>query len=212
MRRSSGEPAAPEPRRPLRRRLAIRLAATLRWLHVYLSMLGLATVLFFSVTGLTLNHPDWLAGAERIDRAEGAVDPAWLAGEVDKLRVVEYLRRAHDVHGALAEFRADDEYECTIAFRGPGRDADAILDRETGRYRLTQTYHGLVAVLNDLHKGRDSGPIWSVVIDVSAVLLTFISLTGLALLFYLKLRRVPGVVVVVAGTAILLAAWLLGVP
>ena len=73
------------------------------WLHMYLSMFGLATVLFFSVTGITLNHPDWfLAGAERRDEAEGRLDPKWLrlggpvspggAGpdrsrEVDKLEV-----------------------------------------------------------------------------------------------------------------------------
>ena len=38
----------------------------MRWLHIYLSMFSLAVVLFFSVTGITLNHPDWFfGGAER---------------------------------------------------------------------------------------------------------------------------------------------------
>ena len=59
--------------------LAIRFAALMRWLHIYLSMFGLASVLFFSVTGLTLNHPDWFfAGAERRVEAEGRIDPKWL--------------------------------------------------------------------------------------------------------------------------------------
>jgi len=49
---------------------------------------------------------------------------------------------------------------------------------------VTQTFHQPVAIL---HKGRDSGPIWSVLLDVSAILLTLIAVTGLALLFYLKL-------------------------
>ncbi len=44
-------------RRPFRRRLAIRFAKLVRWLHIYLSMFGLAAVLFFSATGITLNHP-----------------------------------------------------------------------------------------------------------------------------------------------------------
>ncbi len=43
---------------PIRRRLAVRTAAVMRWLHIYVSLFGLAAVLFFSVTGLTLNHPD----------------------------------------------------------------------------------------------------------------------------------------------------------
>ena len=77
---------------------------------------------------------------------------------------------------------------------------------------LTQSYHGFIAVINDLHKGRDTGLAWSVFIDVSAILLTFISLTGLVLLFYLKLRRIPGLIVALFGTIIVLAFFLLGVP
>jgi hypothetical protein len=67
-------------------------------------------------------------------------------------------------------------------------------------------------VINDLHKGRDTGPVWSVIIDVSAVLLTIISLTGLTLLFYLKLRRRPGLIVSLIGTIVLVAIGLLWVP
>ena len=98
-----------------------------------------------------------------------------------------------------------------IAFKGPGYAADAFVDRESGHYRLTETYHGFIAVINDLHKGRDTGPVWSVLIDISAVLMTLISLTGLVLLFYLKLRRIPGLIVALAGTIIALALYRLGV-
>jgi hypothetical protein len=60
VRRSSAEAGSPAGHhRSLRRRLAIKLAAMTLWLHVYVSVFGLAAVLFFSVTGLTLNHPGW---------------------------------------------------------------------------------------------------------------------------------------------------------
>ena len=50
---------------------------SMRWLHIYLSMFGLAAVLFFSVTGITLNHPDWFFGeAERRVEAEGRSTPS----------------------------------------------------------------------------------------------------------------------------------------
>src|SRR5262249_41190294 len=160
--------------------------------HIYVSMFGLAAVLFFSVTGLTLNHPGWFfKGPERRVEAEGRVDPKWLhldppapahgeppddtSREVARLEVVEHLRTAHGVRGAVAEFRVD-EGECLVTFKGPGYAADALIDRGSGRYNLAQTYHGFIAIINDLHKGRDSGPIWSVVVDVSAVVLTVISL------------------------------------
>jgi hypothetical protein len=201
--------------RSLRRRIAIRTAAVMRWLHIYSSMFGLAVVLFFSVTGLTLNHPDWFGEPERRVSAQGRMDPRWLhldvpvgsladgdeadeSRQVAKLEVVEYLRKIHGVRGALAEFRADQE-ECTVTFKGPGYAADAFIDRESGRYDLTQTIHGFVAVINDLHKGRDTGRAWSAVIDASAIALTIISLSGLVLLFYLKRRRIPGLLMVAGG-------------
>jgi hypothetical protein len=196
----------------------------MRWLHIYTSMFGLAAILFFSVTGITLNHPQWFyAAAESRTDAEGQVERRWLRRgsasaadtdperQVDKLEVVEHLRKTHRVRGALAEFRVDDS-ECMVSFKGPGYAADAFIDRDSGKYRISETYHGFVAVLNDLHKGRDTGPVWSWVIDVAAGLMTFVSLTGLVLLFYLKLRRVPGLVVTALGGVVVVVLALFFVP
>lgn len=211
------------PDAPRRRKLSVRVASAARWLHIYLSMAGLFVLLFFSATGVTLNHPDWFAaGAERTSEAEGELDPGWVKTPatpdpddplrgVAKLEVVEHLRRAHGVRGALAGFTAD-ERECVVTFKGPGYSADAFVDRESGKYRLTQTSHGLIAVINDLHKGRDTGAAWSVVIDVSAVLMIVASLTGLVLLFYIKRRRIPGLFTALAGTAAVVAVVLYLVP
>ena len=165
------------PARPLQRRLNIRFAKLMRWLHIYLSMFSLAVVLFFSVTGITLNHPDWFfSGAESSREAEGEISrggctlqgpaapsrPSDADRQVAKLEIVEHLRNTHAIRGALADFRVD-EGECVVSFKGPGYAADAFIDRESGHYRLTETYHGFIAVINDLHKGRDTGPVWSVV-------------------------------------------------
>ncbi|QDV35263.1 hypothetical protein ElP_31660 [Tautonia plasticadhaerens] len=219
-------PASPSPARstrPGRRRsIGTRFAGFARWLHIYLSMFGLAAVLFFSVTGLTLNHPDWFfANVESIDEAEGRIPAPWMhldvpegaeeEDRVDRLRVVEHLRAEHGVRGSLVEFYVD-EYECFVTFKGAGYAADAQIDRETGDYLLTQTSLGPVAVLNDLHKGRDTGPAWSAAIDASAAVLTIISLSGLILLFYLKLRRNPGLVVATVGAAVVVAVVILWVP
>jgi hypothetical protein len=190
-------------------------------------MFSLAAVLFFSVTGITLNHPNWFFGeSERSVQVQGQVDVKWLhlerpradAGnetdadrEVSKLDVVEHLRKTHGIRGALVEFRSD-ERECLVTFKGPGYSADAFIDRATGRYDLTESVHGFVAVINDLHKGRDTGKGWSVLIDVSAVLMTFVSLTGLVLLFYIKRRRASGLVTALVGTVVVAAVFWLLVP
>jgi hypothetical protein len=203
----------------------------MRWSHIYLSMFGLAVILFFSVTGITLNHPDWFSGGTgHVVQARGQLNVKWLnlevpeadpggsgAGEADpsrrvaRLEVVEHLRNTHGIRGALAEFRTDDR-ECMVTFKGPGYAADAFIDRTTGHYDLTETSQGVIAVINDLHKGRDTGKSWSLLIDISAVLMTLVSLTGLVLLFYIKRRRRSGLVLALVGTVVVVAVYWLGVP
>jgi hypothetical protein len=204
----------------LKRKLARKFAAFMRWLHIYLSMFGLGTLLFFSITGITLNHPEWFqAGPESTTESQGRMQTEWLRIEppeaqstdqndeaasysVKKLEIVEYLRSTHGIRGALAGFQIDDQ-ECVVSFKGAGYAADAFIERDSGDYRITETQHSLISILNDLHKGRDTGRVWSWVIDVSAAMLTFASLTGLILLLYIKRRRRLGLLTGLIGAAML---------
>ena len=168
-------------------------------------MVSFAVVLFFAVTGLTLNHADWFAGQVRESRYSGSMPAEWLkSAQPNQLAIVEKLRTAHGIHGAVSDFRVDDD-QIEVSFKGPGYAADAFIDRDKGTYDLTETRNGFVAVLNDLHKGRDAGPGWSMLIDASAVLLTLVSLTGLLLLFFVYKRRTSGLVLAAAGAV---ACWL----
>src|SRR5579872_3605493 len=177
-----------------------RTAVLVRWLHIYLSMASFAIVFFFAVTGLTLNHADKFAGRVRTVQKKGHLDAAWTnvadTLRIDRLAIVEYLRQTEGIKAVMSEFRIDDS-QIGVSFRGPGYAADAFIDRATGRYDLMQTSAGFIGVINDLHKGRDTGPGWSVFIDVCAILLSAVSLTGMLLLLFLKRRRVSGVVVAV---------------
>jgi len=145
-----------------------------------------------------------------VPRAEAGGE-ADAARAVNKLEVIEHLRTTHGIRGALVEFRTD-ERECMVTFKGAGYAADAFIDRSSGRYDLTETAHGFVAIINDLHKGRDTGKVWSVLIDASAVLMTCVSLTGLVLLFYIKRRRISGLLTALVGTVVVVAVFWLWVP
>jgi uncharacterized protein len=198
--------AAPEsaPGRVRRRRpLRLRVHSLLRWLHIYTSMVSLLVVLFFAATGVTLNHPDWLAG-ERTDEVTGTLPATWKTAKgIDWLVVAEHLRAANGVHGTVADRREDDR-EGSLTFRAPGYSADAFIDVRDGSYKLTTSYQGAVGVLNDLHRGRDAGSAWAWLIDASGVFLVFLSLTGLGLLFYLKKVRIKGLLVMTAGAALVI--------
>ena len=194
--------AAPPRPNPMWKR---RLASISRWLHIYLSMFSFAVLLFFAVTGLTLNHATWFDGQERTTQFHGTVDPRWVKTadpkDVAKLEIVEYLRRAHHITGALHDFRVD-ESQCSVSFKGPGYAADASIERDTGAYEMSETRMGLWAVLNDLHKGRDSGTARAAIIDISAALMALVSLTGFVLIFFLLKRRTSGLIVFAAGIAV----------
>ena len=173
-----------------------------RWLHIYLSMASFAIVLFFAVTGLTLNHQEWFEHAEKTSLVKGAMPPSLLS-KPDELRIVEYLRNTNHISGMVGEVRTDGD-QISVSFRGPGYSADATITRATGHYDLVETRNGFWAVMNDLHKGRDTGATWKWFIDVSAVLLTLVSLTGLALIFFLYKKRTAGLIVASAGLIVTL--------
>lgn len=191
-----------------------RTASVSRWLHIYFSMVSFAIVFFFAVTGITLNHTEWFSSQERVAQLKGSVDTAWVKVEdaaVNKLSVVEHLRSAHGIKGALSDFRLD-ETQAAVSFKGPGYAADAFINRESGEYDLTETRYGFVAVLNDLHKGRDTGRAWAWVIDLSAVLMSLISLTGMILIYFVKKHRFNGLLLAAVGAFLSYAIYRLWIP
>jgi uncharacterized protein len=199
---STASTSRPEPhKRPLK----LRIHTALRWLHVYLSMISLLAVLFFSVTGVTLNHPEWTFGnRETQTHMQGSMPAGWHTDKgTDWLKVSEFLREKHHVHGLSADRREDDQ-EASVSFRAPGYAADVFIDIHTGSYKLQVISAGLLAQLNDLHKGRDAGHAWSRVIDACGYILILVSVTGILLLLYLKKMRVSGLLTVLGGCILLL--------
>lgn len=184
-------------------RVKKNVAKLSRWLHIYLSMISFAIVLFFSFTGLTLNHPTWFGAEKQIEEKHtGKLKVQWVnqpdTNKIAKLEIVEFLRGKYKLKGAVSDFRIED-YEVSITFKGPAYSADVFIDREKGNYEVTEIKKGVIALWNDLHKGRDSGKGWSSLIDVSAIFLIMVSLTGLVLLLFIKKKRVSGIVTAVLG-------------
>lgn len=192
------------------------MAKLSRWLHIYLSMVSFAVVLFFSFTGLTLNHPSWLGGDKQlIVKNKGMLNVKWVnnpdTNKIAKLEIVEFLRKTYQVKGAVSEFRIDD-YEVSVSLKGPAYSCDAFINREDGSYEVSEVKMGVVALMNDLHKGRDSGAKWGWIIDISAIFLIIVSLTGLILLCFIKKKRFAGILTAVVGLALTYLIYALFVP
>ena len=181
-----------------------------RLIHAYTSMIALLLVLFFGITGITLNHPDWTFGNEPTTTTESGTFDFEVApdGNVDYLEVSESLRSTYGINAEVSEYSTTGTLG-QIAYREPGYAADATFDTETGKYTVTIEQQGWVGVMNDLHKGRDADSSWRWAIDVAGAFLVVIALSGLLLQLVLKRRRRSAVIVAVVGALVgLVLMWL----
>ena len=164
------------------------LRQTLRyhWISAAISLVGM---LLFAVTGITLNHagqisaepqtvtrdgvlPEALRPQLKVAEAEGGELPAsirtWLAQDM-KVKAP----------AGPVEWSPGEAY---LPLPGPGRDGSLTIHTDAGAVAYERTDRGWIAYLNDLHKGRNTGPAWSWFIDIFAVACVVFCITGLILL------------------------------
>jgi len=182
-----------------------------RTLHIFLTLLGLLLLLFFAVTGFLLNHEEWFGVYEPQTRTMQGSLPTGLLSEPDKLMVVEKLRSDFGATGALDSFEVEED-TLRVVFKSPGRQTEASIRRAGGELEVTHQASGLLGRLADLHRGKGSGAVWSLVIDSACILLMVISLTGVILWLSLQTRRWLGLVAVTIGLTVCLAVYFVFVP
>jgi hypothetical protein len=164
------------------------------WISSAVSLMGL---LLFAVTGFTLNHAAQIEAQPKITKIEKQVSSATLTGLASVTANVPLtpvqataIRSAVgiDVRGATVDADDDGIY---LTLSAPGADSTLEISRIDGHATYERTDRGLIAVLNDLHKGRHSGPVWAMFIDLIAIACVVFAVTGLGLLWlYARGRRV----------------------
>lgn len=186
--------AAARPRRPGVRAFLVRQLLSWHWISAAISLLAL---LAFAVTGITLNHASDIP-SEPVVQSATATLPAPLQAEL----AADANERAHALPprvsawldtefstrtaGREAEWSEDEVY---LAMARPGGDAWISIDRASGAVEHEDTWRGWVAYFNDLHKGRDAGPVWAWFIDIFAAACVIFALTGFGLLWLKSAAR-----------------------
>ncbi len=171
------------------RRRAFWLKTLHQW-HWISAALSLLCMLAFAGTGITLNHAAQIGAKPQVTHWKGTL-PAPLLESV----------RAHPSHGTVtlapelakwlqaqlqvsvegrdAEWSDTDIY---VALPRPGGDAWLSVALGDGAVEYEKTDRGWIAYFNDLHKGRNTGPLWNWFIDVFAGACLLFCITGLFLL------------------------------
>ena len=197
-----------------------------RRLHIYVSMALLLVVLFFSVTGITLNRPHlYVSEQPQVDQQTLAIPDFLFAITddhlvVDKTKLLTYLADKTNVTGEPSSLQLFSEVEegelvegeVSLDYKGPGFNSTVFIDLVTKEAEIQTTHYGVIAVLNDLHKGRNSGQVWAWFIDISALLMIFFVLTGVCLLVPKKKSFSLGLKWTAFGTVISLLIYLFAVP
>lgn len=164
------------------------------WISAALCMFGM---LLFSITGITLNHASTIEAKPTVTHIEEVL-PANVLASLNANQandaplpasLLGWLSTTHaiDARGKKPEWSEDEVY---VSMPGPGEDAWFSVQRADGAFEFERTDRGTLAWLNDLHKGRNSGPAWSWFIDLFAAACIVFTLTGLFLLYlHSKQRR-----------------------
>lgn len=168
-------------------------------------MIALLIVLFFGVSGITANHPEWTLGDGPTTTSKSGTMTFDVApdGTVDYLKVSEYLRDRYGISAEVGDYGTTGGTG-TISYRAPGYAADATFDTDTGAYRITIEQQGLLGIMNDLHKGRDANSSWKWAIDAAGAFLVVIALSGLVLQLVLRRRRRSALIVAGVGSVVAL--------
>ena len=179
-------------------------------LHIYLSIGGFLLILLFAVTGLTLNHRDFGLSQPSIKTSTVSF-PIDLLLNPSESQITNQLREMLGVRSPVLLYKEfPDEIE--VLFAAPGSQTRAVINRQDGMTEIESEMRGLLGRIGDLHKGRDSGRVWFWVIDITAILMTISSITGIVTLASLPARRRAGFVVGAIGAALVLALYLILVP
>ena len=182
-----GRPGRPPKNKWASRSFWLRQMQQWHWISAAISLVGM---LAFAITGITLNHATEIDATPKVTQKEARL-PAELLPHAQRkpahskapvpLPLVEWIndRLRVDVTRRAAEWSASEIY---VSLPRPGGDAWLTIDTQSGDVTYELTDRGWISYLNDLHKGRNTGFVWSLFLDVFALACIVFCVTGFVLL------------------------------
>lgn len=156
--------------------------------HWISSAICLMAMLLFSITGFTLNHASQIESKPQVSRRSATLPPLLLpllakqaaehadgnAQLAPPLAAWANDAFSIDVRDRTAEWSEEDAY---VALPRPGGDAWLRIGVD-GKAEYEVTSRGAISWLNDMHKGRNTGAVWSWFIDIFAIACLLFCITG----------------------------------
>ena len=183
-----------------------------RYVHGWLSAFAFIVLIFFSLTGLFLNNPSWFEPAKnentvKLELPEQVVQ-SLMKQENPSTELLNYVREKETVIGRFKSSELLDG-EVMIRLESPAGSTDIWALLDTGEVEVTQKPATTVSLINDLHRGKNSGTAWSWLIDISAIVIMILSIAGFILFLSIKTRLMTHLLITASSLAVMiLLIWL----
>lgn len=167
--------------------MSLRCGSLRQW-HWISSAFGLTGLLFFALTGITLNHAQQLESPPQVTVQQLPL-PETLHRQLQNLpehaeipeAIGQWLKQQLQYSGSITPVEWEESTLSVHSTRFWGEES-LQLDRESGIARWESLRCGWINSLNNLHTNRTDSALWSAFIDLFAASCLIFALTGLWIL------------------------------
>jgi len=201
-----------------------KTAEVARVIHVSVAMFSAVMLVLFAVSGFMFLHAD-MFGIDSADRANVTTAdkpmPLQIADKASRREVTNYLHERLALTGTLERFDVytlggegfgGDAGVIDLTLKNPSGSVTVLISRKTGEMHMTTRRMNLAAMLGNLHRGTSTGPRWRMAIDVAAICLLAVCVSGIIMCLADPRRRALGLAALIAGLAVWAGAYAFLVP
>jgi uncharacterized protein len=183
-----------------------------RYVHGWLSAFAFIVLFFFALTGLFLNNPAWFESNQEEApvtlQIPQDLQQRLLNQENPSPALLDYVRSQQAVVGRYQSSEVMDQ-EVMIRLESPAGTTDIWAMLDSGEVEVTAKPASTVSLINDLHRGKNSGVAWSWLIDISAIVILLLSVAGYILFLSIKSRLVTHLLLTAVSLAVFMGLiWL----
>lgn len=181
--------------------------------HGYLSAVAFVWLLFFSITGILLNHPTWLRDDRpATESRQFRLQPSELASVTAQTEpgpaLVQVMRGKLGLKGQIDSSGVAGQL-LFVRMRGASGSSELQLDLRTGQGSAAIESFPVSTLFKELHRGEHAGPVWRAIIDIAGFALVATSMLGLMIYLSMRFRLRTAVFLVAGGVAAMAAGVML---
>lgn len=180
--------------------------------HIYIGLFLLLSIMFFSITGLMLNHSQWKFTSFWKERKESKfITPVIIPVNLDSASILQYYMKQLKISGEISNVKMTPD---SLNFRvlKPGTINDIHVDYKNstsvrkeiafnwlGKIRMLHTFNGPVKVNPDARPNWLGTKSWILFMDITAIGMIILSLSSWIMWYKIRKKYSAGLLILILG-------------